>query len=198
MLGNGVSMLLGPALVRYSSNSSTNETNLGQDGSNDIHARWMSNTQNDGTDKVRASSTIPTYRPGRRIPRTVQMEQMEELLSGKCTRRGSTTIWRSLLQSQVQLSLSHDPPFLPGVIFLSFLSHESPDRGSLSSRCYLCCLTHLLSIETIATSSAIFSCWKDRVPSRWWSFIGLFDDFEAWRANWLFLLSNPNHFDASR
>ena len=158
MLGNGVSMLLGPALVRYSKNSTTNETNLGQDGSNDIHARWMSNTQNDGTDKVRASSTIPTYRPGRRIPRTVQMEQMEELLSGKCTRRGSTTIWRSLLQSQVQLSLSHDPPFLPGVIFLSFLSHEYPNRGSLPSRCYLCCLTHLLSIETIATSSAIFSC----------------------------------------
>ena len=114
-------MLLGPALVRYSSNSTTNETNLGQDGSNVIHARWMLNTQNDGTDKVRSSSTIPTYRPGRRIPRTVQMEQMEELLSRKCTRRESTTIWRSLLQSQVQLSLlSHDPPFLPGVLFLLF------------------------------------------------------------------------------
>ena len=159
MLGNGVSMLLGPALVRYSKNSTTNETNLGQDGTNVIRARWMFNIQNDGTDKVRASSTIPTYRPGRRIPRTVQMEQMEQLLRRKCTRRGLTTIWRSLLQSQVQMSLlSHDPPFLPGVIFLSFLSHESPNRGSPPSRCYLCCLTHLLSIETIATSSAIFSC----------------------------------------
>ena len=84
----------------------------------------MLNTQNDGTDKVRSSSTIPTYRPGRRIPRTSQMEQMEEPPSRKCTRRGSTTIWRSLPQSQVQLSLSHDPPFLPGVIFLSLLSHE--------------------------------------------------------------------------
>ena len=41
MLGNGVSMLLGPALVRYSSNSSTNETNLGQDGSNDISCIYI-------------------------------------------------------------------------------------------------------------------------------------------------------------
>ena len=117
MLGNGVSMLLGPALVRYSKNSTTNETNLGQDGTNVIRARWMFNIQNDGTDKVRASSTIPIYGPGRRIPRTVKMEQMEQLLRRKCTRRGLTTIWRSLLQSQVQMSLlSHDPPFLPIVI----------------------------------------------------------------------------------
>ena len=82
--------------------------------------------------------------------------------------------------------------------FYLFLSHESPNRGSLPSRCYLCCLAHLLSIETIATSSAIFSCWKDRVLGRWWSFIGLFDDFEAWCVNRFFLLSNPNHVDGSR
>ena len=60
--------------------------------------------------------------------------------------------------------------FSPRCYISIFLSHESRNRGSLLSRCYLCCLTHLLSIETIATSSAIFSCWKNRVPSRWWSF----------------------------
>jgi len=64
MLGNGVSMLLGPALVRYSSNSSTNETNIGHDGEVEFRhpnlSAWSTNSSNstNGTDERAAEQEM--------------------------------------------------------------------------------------------------------------------------------------------